>query len=431
MVRKRPLSGAEALYVLAYMGANIAFMPFLVLLLPRRVASIGVAAGGEHLLALLVLAGGITASLANIVAGQISDRAMTRRGNRRRAIAGGLACLFASYGVLAFSYSPPVLALGVITFQIAVNLLLGPIGPLIADYIPDERKGNIAGFLNCGVPVANGSVAVIAWAAPVDGSTGFAFTIALVAACVLPLLVFWPFGAPLKSQAATMPVRDASGRAPLLLRNLALAWWARFLLQLGAALLTNYLYPYIAFLMHGPMAISRLTADTAVGWLSLWAALAACCGALAFGRLSDMLADRRSLMIGSALLAALALTGFAAAPGWWMLAVAYALFHLAQAAFFSVEAAFVAEIITSSHKKGRWMGYMNLANTMPAILITLLAMQASQGSLLNSAMHLVLLVCASACIIAAGLCFAMRDHLGFIPNGFAPAETETTASQYP
>ncbi|WCT79743.1 MFS transporter [Novosphingobium humi] len=417
MLRKSPMSAAEALYVLAYLGANIAFMPILVLLLPRRVASIGVAAGGEHLLGLLVLAGGITASLANIVAGRISDRAMTRRGNRRSAIAGGLACLSASYGVLAFSYSPPVLALGVIGFQVAVNLLLGPIGPLIADYIPDERKGNIAGFLNCGVPVANGSVAVIAWAAPSDGSTGFGVTMALVAACVLPLLVLWPFGAPLKSQIAAMPTADRRGRTPFLLRNLALAWWARFLLQLGAALLTNYLYPYIAFLMRGPMAPSRLTADSAVGWLSLWAALAACCGAVAFGRLSDMLADRRSLMIGSALLAALALTGFAAAPGWWMLAVAYALFHLAQAAFFSVEAAFVAEIITSSPKKGRWLGYMNLANTLPAILITLLAMQASERGLLAGAMHLVLLVCASACILAAGLCFAMRDQLGFAPRG--------------
>lgn len=412
MLRKSPLSVAEALYVLAYLGANIAFMPILVLLLPRRVAAMGVAGGTGHLLPLLVLVGGITASLANIAAGQISDRTMARRGNRRRAIAGGLACLFASYGVLAFAYRPSVLFLGVIGFQIAVNLLLGPIGPLIADYIADERKGNIAGFLNCGVPVANGSVAVIAWAAPVDGMTGFGVTMALVAACVLPLLALWPFGAPLKPHAVPMPARDASGSARLVLRNLALAWWARFLLQLGAAVLTNYLYPYIAFLMRGPMAITRLTADMAVGWLSLWAALAACCGAVAFGRLSDLLADRRSLMIGSALLAALALTSFAAAPGWWMLALAYALFHLAQAAFFAVEAAFVAEMITASPKKGRWLGYMNLANTLPAILITLLAMRASERGLLAGAMHLVLLVCASACILAAGLCFAMREQPG-------------------
>lgn len=429
MTRTRSLSVGKALYVLAYLGANIAYMPVLVLLLPRRVAAISGAAGGEHLLGLLVLAGGITASLANIVAGQISDRAMVRRGNRRSAIAGGLMCLFASYGMLAFAYHPPALALGVILFQIAVNLLIGPIGPLIADYIPDERKGHIAGFLNCGVPVANGSVAIIAWVAPVDGTTGFAATMALIAACVLPLLVFWPFGAPLQPQALPMAAGDAPGRARFLLRNLALAWWARFLLQLGAAMLTNYLYPYIAFLMRGPMAISRLTADAAVGWLSLWAALAACCGAVVFGRLSDRLADRRSLMIGNALLAALTLITFAAAPGWWMLAVAYALFHLAQAAFFAVEAAFVAEIITSSPKKGRWLGYMNLANTMPAILITLLAMQASQRSLLVSAMPLVLLVCASACMIAAGLCLAMRDHSSLIPNGLAPAEGEATASR--
>ena len=405
MGHTRPLSASAALYVLAYVGAHVAFMPLLVLLLPRRVAHIATAGGGEHLLSLLVLVGGITASLANIIAGHMSDKTMARQGNRRLSVALGLACLIVTYGVLALSYDPLMLTAGVIAFQIAVNLLLSPMGALIADHIPDQHKGRVAGFLNCAMPLATGTVAMIAWAAPIDGLSGFGMTAALVALAVLPLLVMWPFAPHAPITAASPAIMK---RLPL--RNIMLAWWARFLLQLGATLLTNYLYPYIAILMQGTMATSRLTPDGAVGRLSLWAALAACCGAVVFGRLSDLLPDRRKLMAFSALLAALALVGFAIAPNWRYLAAAYAMLHLALAGFFSIEAAFVAEMISSFTKRGRLLGYMNLANTLPAILISTLAMQTDPNALLASAMPLALLVCTSACAIAVALCLAMTDH---------------------
>jgi len=404
----RPLSASAALYVLAYLGAHIAFMPLLVLLLPRRVAHIATAGGGEQLLSLLVLVGGITASLANIIAGHMSDKTMARQGNRRLTVASGLACLIVTYGVLAISYNPLSLTAGVIAFQIAVNLLLSPMGALISDHIPDQHKGRVAGFLNCAMPLATGTVGMIAWAAPIDGLFGFGVTAALVTLAVLPLLVMWPFATNATEAAITTAAPAIMRRLPL--RNIMLAWWARFFLQLGATLLTNYLYPYIALLMRGAMVTSQLTADGAVGRLSLWAALAACCGAVVVGRLSDLLSDRRKLMAFSALLAALALVGFAIAPNWRFLAVAYAVLHLALAGFFSVEAAFVAEMISSFAKRGRLLGYMNLANTLPAILISTLAMWTEQNAWIVSAMTFVLLVCASACAVTVVLCLAMTGH---------------------
>ncbi|WP_018076048.1 MFS transporter [Novosphingobium nitrogenifigens] len=405
MAKSRALTFGEALYVQAYVGAYIAFMPLLVLLLPRRVALITVAGGSERLLSLLVLVGGVVASLANIVAGHMSDKAMVRRGDRRLTLASGLVCLIATYGVLAVSFDPLLLILGVVAFQIAVNLLLSPMGALISDYIPDQRKGRVAGFLNCALPLATGAVGLVAWVAPVDGLRGFWGTLLLVTLCVAPLLVLWPFGV---SRAQTgIPFHAPPAMGPLPVRNIVLAWWARFLLQLGATLLTNYLYPYIAFLTRGGMGGGRWDADGAVGWLSLWAALAACCGAVAAGRWSDILSDRRKLMAVSALLAALALAGFALAPGWRSLALSYAVLHLALAAFFSVEAAFVAEMIATSGQRGRLLGYMNLANTLPAILIAVTAMQAGRHALLVSAMPLVLLACACAGVLAAVLCLAM------------------------
>lgn len=395
--------------MLAYLGAHIAFIPFLVLLLPRRVAAIA-PMGGGHLLSILVLVGGITASLANIAAGRSSDSGMARTGNRHRAIAIGLLCLIACYGLLALAHTAVMLVVGVICFQIAVNLLFAPMGALIADYIPDHRKGRVAGMLNCGLPVANGTVAIVAWVAPVDGIAGFAFTAMLIVVCILPLLVAWPFVAQGRNRATNDAPALPVGDAALPVRNIALAWSGRFLLQMGATLLTSYLYPYLAFLLRGALAVSGMKASAAVGWLSLWAGLAACCGAVMIGRMSDLLADRRKLLIGSALLAALALAGLAVAPSWPILAAAYILFHLALAAFLSVEAAFVAEMIAVSHQRGRLLGYMNLANTFPAILTATLALQAARKTALDAQIPMMLLICAAACVIAAVLCAAMRPN---------------------
>ncbi|WP_226016093.1 MFS transporter [Novosphingobium sp. FKTRR1] len=402
----------EALYVLAYIGANISFMPFLVLLLPRRVVALGLpGGGGEHLLSALVLVGGITASLANIAAGHASDRALARTGNRRQAIGAGLACLMASYVLLALAHAPMVLATGVIAFQIAVNLLFAPIGALIADHIPDNRKGRIAGLLNCGQPIASGSVALIAWAAPTDGLSGFVATAALIVGCVLPLLVLWPFGTVERRAipAGYVPLpASASHPAPLPVRNIALAWGSRFLLQLGAVLLTNYLYSYVAYLLHGAMVMRGFRADAVVGWLSLGAGLAACGGAVVIGHVSDLLADRRKLLIASALTAAAALAGMALAPDWPVLAAGFALFHLSLAAFFSVEAAFVAEMVALSPSRGRLLGIMNLSNTFPAIVTAGLALEATKQTALDAGMPRLLLACAAGCVLAAALAAAIR-----------------------
>jgi MFS family permease len=304
---------------------------------------------------------------------------------------------------LAWAHGPWSLSLGVLGFQMAVNLLFSPMGPLIADYIPDERKGRIAGLLNCGLPVATGAVSIVAWIAPFDGAAGFGITAGLVLACVLPLLLLWPFH----------PLAQSAGSAPrpsrLPWRNITLAWGARCLLQLGATLLTSYLYPYIGSLLKAGRLVLAMHTDAAVGWMSLWAGLAACSGAVLNGFLSDRLADRRKLMVTAALLGALALACLAAEPGWALLVAAYALFHFSLAAFFAVEAAFVAEMVAGSARRGRLLGVMNLANTLPAILTAALTMRASGHLALDAAMPLILITCSAACGVAALLCGAMVD----------------------
>jgi MFS family permease len=400
MARKSVLSPGEALYVLAFLGAHIAFMPFLVLLLPRRVAAMG---GDNHLLSVLVLLGAVVASLANIAAGHASDSAMLRHGNRRRTVVAGLASLVASYGLLALAHDGWTLGVGVVGFQVAVNVLFAPVGSLIADYIPDARKGRVAGFLNCGLPLATGAIGLVAWVAPRDGAAGFGVTALMVLACVLPMVLVWPFGGASASLAPVVSPQQA--RLPL--RNITLAWGARFLLQLGATLLTSYLYPYVAALLQGPLQNSGLHPDAAVGTLSAWAGLAACGGAIVGGYVSDVLDDRRRLLVGTPLLAALALAVLAHAPSWPVLAAAYAAFHCALAGFFAVEAAFVAAMMAQWHQRGRLLGIMNLANTLPAIFNAGMVLGFGRQMAFVHAMPGVLMAAALAALLAAVLCAAL------------------------
>jgi len=401
---KRHLTQPEALYALAYMGGYVSFMPFLVLLLPRRIAAIGQTGGNDRLLSGILLIGGVVASVANIVAGHYSDHAMTRSGNRRTTIAIGLGAYLACLTALAISRQPWVLAVGMVGFQIAVNLLFSPMGTLMADYVPNHRKGRISGFLNCGPPIANGTVAIVAWIAPQDGVGGFIATAALTTACIAPLLVIWPFGTPLVHE-----ITASCPAAELPVRNLSLNWTARFLLQLGAVLLTNYLYPFLSFLLHTTMAASKMSLDAAVGWLSLCAGAAACIGAVAMGHISDGLADRRKALAGCALLGAVALVGLAGAHNWLAFAVSFSLFHIALPAFFAVEAALVAEMVMGYPRRGRLLGYMNLANTLPVVLGAMLALQVGQHVTLGGMIPSVLLACAVACLAAGVMVLAIRS----------------------
>jgi MFS family permease len=135
--------------------------------------------------------------------------------------------------------------------------------------------------------------------------------------------------------------------------------------------------------------------------------VASCAGAVLTGYLSDVLGARRRLMIGAGLLTAVALVLLAQVSTWPMLVAAYALFHLALAAFFAVESAFVAEMMTGLARRGRLLGVMNLANTVPTILTAALALRATKAIAFEATMPTVLLGCAGACGLAAALCALM------------------------
>jgi len=351
------------LYILANLGAHVAFLPLLVLLLPRRVDAIS---AGEPIILLskLLLLGGITASFAHIAAGWISDRWIARHGNRRVPIGFGLLLLLASYAYFSTAQTPLTLAIAIVAFQLSLNMMFSPIGALLADHVPHENKGWIAGWLNMALPLAGLAITLIGLLGDRDEAWPFMLLAAFIAACVLPLLLAWPGAMALvEKQIGHIAVTSASVG-----RDFVLAWIARLTIQTGAALMLSYLFLYVEGLT-GSMADYPLQSPSeGVAALTFVATVISLGAGLIAGRWSDRVGVRKQPLIVTALGVALALGLLAWAANWWLVVAAYALFTASLTAFLSVDSAMVAQLLAGHSRRGTFLGLMNLTNTLPAII---------------------------------------------------------------
>lgn len=365
-----PVTGlrGEWRYATAFFGAHLSFIPLFVLLLPRRVAAVA-PENAITLLSILLLAGGITASIAHIAAGRFSDRWLRRHADRRGVIVIGLAALAAAQLLLAFATSQTGLLVAIIAFQSGLNLMFAPLGALLADHVPDARKGRVAGWLNASLPLSSLGTTLAAFLFPADGPGGFLLIAAIGGLLVLPLLLSWPF-APVAVPAQTVEQRQ-TGKLPASAGQRAdyvRLWTARLFIQLGAAFVINYFFLYLVERASAPAASQMM------GSLAGLATILSVAGAIAAGHWSDRSGQRRPTMMTAALACATGLFGMAATAFWPVVATAFILFHVGLTAFLSVNSAMVTQLLSNHERRGELLGIMNLTNTIPSILVPVLAL---------------------------------------------------------
>lgn len=368
------------LYALANAGGVVAYAPLLTLLLPVKIA----AAAGDARVAWLgaaTLAGALAASLANIAFGWASDVS----GSRRGWIAAGLLATLASYAILHRAASPAGIVAAVVLYQVALNMLLGPLAAWAADAVPDDRKGVLGGLLGAGPPV--GALAGVLATVPIWPGEGarFAVVCATVAALVVPLLAAGRVRA--LPAAPAPPARRRAAR-----RDLALLWLARLLVQVAAGVLFAFLLYYFEALPDPP----------AQGWVARLIAAALALGfplALLAGRASDRLGPRRPFLIAAAAAMLAGLTLMACATTRPPATAGYVLFACGLSVFLPIQATFTMQLLTRPERHGRDLGVLNLANTLPSVIAPLLAV----GLVPSYGYHGLLWTLAAA-VALAGLC---------------------------
>lgn len=398
---RRPAAGspgAEALLVTAVVGLNLAFLPLLVLLLPRRVETLS-GTGSATVLSTVLVAGAITASLGNVAAGRIGDWWLARYGTRRGMIGWSLPALIASFGAVAAAETTSGLVGAIVFFQISLNLVFSPTVALLADHVPADRRGAVAGAMGTALPLASLATGGFGWAFGTDDNAAFVVLSVIVAAMVAPLPLLWRFG-PAGKGITSAERRATHTRA--LARPLIRLWLARLLVQLTAAFVFSYLFLRLSGLVATTPAWAGLSPTAEAARLTALGGLAAIVGAAAGGRISDRLGSRRvPLAVAAAgLAAALAVMGRTLPPLEFL--AAFALFQLSLSAYLAIDSAWIATLIAGNERRGLVLGIMNLTNTLPAILapaFTLAALDQGQFQSLLATVYTACAACAAAATV--------------------------------
>lgn len=355
-----------ALLTWANIGAFIAFVPLLSLLVPLR-AEVLAPADKVGLLSQVALWGAVAASLANMAVGWASDRTRHRWGRRRPWIAAGLAGLVLAYALIAVAASPGALIVGVVAFQVAFNMMFAPLTATLADRVPDRQKGRVSAFLGLAAPMGAASGVLIT--APGDGVLRMALLTGLVLTGVLPFLL--AYREPVRP-APESTVASHGALSP----DFGFAWASRFCLQIAASVVNAYMLYYLADYARYAERFPGSTVESGLARLIALSTVLIVAAGFLGGLASDRLNRRRAFILLAAALMAAGLSVFAIWPAWPGPLVGYALYGVGFGIYSTVDAALVAQVLPSRRDAARDLGVMNLTNTLPAVLAPLLALVA-------------------------------------------------------
>lgn len=344
------------LYALAWAGGAVAYVPFLTILLPVRIASFTRDSQVEWL-AYMTFFGALSASVAAILFGWLSDRSRSRR----PWIGAGLILTIMISLAMSLARDLQTLLGLIILWQMALNMMLGPLAAWAADHVPRTQLGFLGGLLAFSPAMGALAGALITAPGILGWNARMGLVAVMVALCVTPaLLLARPakpsFGEPLSSDQAR----------PMSKRLAASMWLARFLVQICEGALFAYLYYYFR----------SVDASFDAAWIARLFGIVLAVSvpvSLLFGRWSDRHGRPMTPLVAGAGAAAVSLLAMALSRTPVEAVAAYVCFGLAVTTFLSLHSAQTFRVLRQSKSRGRDLGLFNLTNTGPSLIMPVLA----------------------------------------------------------
>ena len=361
-----------AAFATAWLGIWMAQLTPVQLQLPAQIESLRTSTDWvDSVLAFGVISGiaGVFALVAYPLAGALSDRTTGRFGRRRPWILAGALVFAASLGLLGIQST--FLGVGIFWSLAIVGfcILTAALTATISDQVPVGQRGVISGWMSA--PQAIGLVLglVLVEALGLDVLTGYLVMAGIVVALVIPFLVLAPDARLVRAD-----------RPPLSARGLLAGFWisprthpdfgwtllSRVLVNVGNALGTTLL---LYFLMFG---LDREDPEGDLLILSLVYVIFIVASSLLLGRWSDRIGRRKPFVIVSALFQAVAAGLLAFVPDFTVAVVAGALLGIGYGAFLSVDQALATQVLPNAATRGKDLGIMNIATTVPQAVAPLL-----------------------------------------------------------
>jgi MFS family permease len=355
----------------AFFGTWLALLPATQVTLALRVAQI--APGHKAAVLSLVLAvGAAVALVAQNIFGALSDRTTSRFGMRRPWIAVGAVAGVASLGFLATALSVGLLVLAWALTQLAFNILLAGLNPVLPDQVPSAQLGRVSAVTGLTQQLGVVGGAFLAQLFLPDLTLAIAIPGIFCLAGVGIFLFVLPDRRLARSERRPWRI-SALARAywvnPRKAPDFAWAWLSRFLVMCG-----NYtLLSYQAYFLMSRFGYTKATIGPVVFKVLLINTVAVVGASIAFGAVSDRLRRRKLFVMISAAILALAEVLAACSHSLPAFLAAAAIAGTATGCYLSVDLALVAEVLPSRADAGKDMGVFHLANVLPQTLVPAVA----------------------------------------------------------
>jgi len=360
--------------VLVNVGINAAFFGPLQVLLGQQAAAFN-EGEKEAILALVTGAGAAVSLVANPLFGALSDRTVARRGRRVPWVLFGAILGAAALAALAGAPNVAVMTILWCLVQAGCNGAYAAITAAIPDRVPAPQRGTVGGLAAMGQTVGILAGAVIA--AVVSGNFALGYLVCALALLAGVVLYFF------KNDDVALP-RD--GRPPFKLAEFAMnfwisparypdfawAWLTRLLVNIGNHMVTLYLLFFLIDAVRLPET-QGLAAETGVLILTGLYAVMVIITSVVGGRLSDRMGRRKPLVILSSAVIAVAALILAVAPTWPGALIGASVLGIGFGAYLAVDFALITEVLPTALNRGKDLGVINIANSLPQVLAPLIA----------------------------------------------------------
>lgn len=337
------------LFALAWAGGAIAYVPFLTILLPLRIVAMS-GPDSVRILGIITFFGAIAAGSGGIFFGWLSD--LTKR--RRPWILAGLILSQVLLVSIPLCKNPWTILALIICWQLALNMMLGPLSAWAADQVPRNRTGFLGGLMALS-PALGALSGVIVTIPRLAGPDPRLWLVAvMVAACVIPALILF--------RTDPQSTADAVARDRPRVHFAIAMWLARLLVQIAEAALFAYLLLYFR-------SLDPLVEDSRVARLFGAVITAAVPAAILAGRLADRSSRPALPMAICAFGSGLGLVGLMFATNIQQATLAYVWFGIATTVFLSLHSGQTLLVLPSPQHRGRDLGLFNLTNTIPSLIM--------------------------------------------------------------
>ncbi|MEU6929702.1 MFS transporter [Streptomyces sp. NPDC046385] len=354
---------------LATLAVFMAFMTPIQILLPLQLERID-PQDKNTALSLVTGLGALVAVLVNPLAGAWSDRTTSRFGRRRPWTLGGALAGAAGLVFTAGQHTVAGVAVGWCLAQAGLNAMLAGVTTPIADRVPLAQRAQVSGWTGLMQSIGLVLGALITTLLVTGVGSGYVTLAVLTVALALPFVL--RHGEPALPR-ALRPAFDARAFArsfwvsPRRHPDFGWAWLSRFLINLGNALGTLYLFYFLADAVH--------YGDPGTGVLILTGVytLSAAATAIPVGAFSDRVGRRKAFVVVCSVVMTAAALLLALLHTWPSALLAAAVLGAGYGIYLAVDQALVTQVLPRAADRAKDLGVINIANSGPQVLAPALA----------------------------------------------------------